>query len=168
MMDTLPSEIAIYIFSFVDQVPCRFVCQLWRDLIPVTRQSAYLKIPAADGYINLLKWAYRNGAGWDYWASVAAAKGGHIAVLRWLKKKKPTKSTNECENAAGAGQLQTLKWLHKNGHVWNDHAYYAAAKNKHRHVLEWLFEHLKNDACTRSALLGALNSGENPVDISTR
>ena len=47
MMEALPSEMVQYVFGFVDDyVPCRFVCRLWRDLLPGKIRMNYLNYAA--------------------------------------------------------------------------------------------------------------------------
>ena len=41
---------------------------------------------AADGHLELLRWAHERGYGWDKSACDNAARGGHLEVLKWLRE----------------------------------------------------------------------------------
>jgi hypothetical protein len=98
----------------------------------------------------------------------AAARGGQIEVLQWLRAEGYSWNASECMRAAEGDQLDTLKWLHaqsapwnsgtiteaaKHGHLdiielareqhppcpWHENAYHDAAGSGHLHILKWLF-----------------------------
>src|SRR5690606_3822841 len=70
-------------------------------------------------------------------ACEAAARGGHLAVLQWLREQKCRWSTSTCESAAESGHLAVLQWAHERGCPLGDAAAYAA-RGGHLHVLQWL------------------------------
>ena len=62
MMETLPNEMVQYIFRFVDDcAPFRFVCRLWRDLLPGKIRMNYISYLAESEYFEVLKWAREMG-----------------------------------------------------------------------------------------------------------
>jgi hypothetical protein len=74
---------------------------------------------------------------------IAAAEGGHVAVLQWLRATYDCTCTSgpglSCVAAARAGQLAVVQWLRANGcDCESVRAYWAAAKGGHLPVLQWL------------------------------
>ena len=44
----------------------------------------------------------------------SAASGGHLHILKWLRRNRCTCDSGTCAEAAGGGHLDILKWLRKN------------------------------------------------------
>jgi hypothetical protein len=116
-MEQLPNELTYYILTFCDPVPCRFVCGLWRSLIPFDWENVrdYTQKLAKSGQLNLLKWARGNDASWNEWVCTYAARGGHLEVLKWARENGAPWNESVCTYAARGGHLETLKWARENG-----------------------------------------------------
>ena len=79
--------------SPLSHITARFVCHRFRDLLPPrplsqeTRKQAryFCKLAAAEGYLNLIKWARANCCPWDERTCSLAAWRGHLEVLQWLR-----------------------------------------------------------------------------------
>jgi hypothetical protein len=70
---------------------------------------------------------------------VGAAKGGHLAVLQWLRAQEPPCPWDRwtCTAAALGGHLHVLQWARANGCPWNEDPCTAAAKHGHLELLQW-------------------------------
>ena len=70
----------------------------------------------------------------------AAAKGGHLDVLKWLRSQNCHWSEDTCRDAASGGHLDVLKWLRSQDPPcpWNEWTCRTAAKRGHLDVLKWL------------------------------
>src|SRR5437868_7019190 len=96
----LPTDLIRLILSYFAHsplfyLPARFVCRRFRDLLPLSQQTRrqardFCKLAAADGYLNLIKWARANGCPWKKGICAYAAEGGHLEVLQWAR-------TNGCD-----------------------------------------------------------------------
>lgn len=82
----------------------------------------------ARGDLAMVKYICESGALTpDVWS--AAARGGHIDVLRYLNKHRMEKSGDACAAAAWAGRLDVLKWLRAHDFSWwGTTSEYAAGK----------------------------------------
>lgn len=66
---------------------------------------------------------------------------GQVNVMCWLQKKYPFQLTLGCmASAARGGHLAAVKWLHKRGCEYSGLATTGAAKEGHLHVLKWLYK----------------------------
>ena len=78
----------------------------------------------------------------DKWACSAAAGGGHLAVLQWLRQQQPPCPWDEwaCRAAARAGHLAVLQWLRQQQPPcpWDEEACHYAAEGGHLAMLQWL------------------------------
>jgi len=74
----------------------------------------------------------------------AAARNGHLDVLKWLRSRDPPCPWNEwtCLRAAENGHLDVLKWLRSQDPPcpWDHMASHAAAGKGHLDVLKWLVD----------------------------
>ncbi|CAM9526596.1 unnamed protein product [Chrysoparadoxa australica] len=72
----------------------------------------------------------------------AAAEGGHLEVLKWLREGPDVCPWGAwiCKAAAKGGHLDILKWLRQGPDVcpWNEYTCAAAAEGGHLEVLQWL------------------------------
>ena len=51
------------------------------------RKINFVNEVALNGYLDILRWASRNGAPWNEWTCANAAQNGHLDVLMWIKQK---------------------------------------------------------------------------------
>ena len=56
---------------------------------------------------------------WDQHACSAAAKNGHLEVLKYLRENRCPWNSFVCSHAAERGHLEVVKWAHENGCPWN-------------------------------------------------
>ena len=82
------------------------------------------------------------------YAYTAAAAGGHLEILKWLRsvgypwdeKAMATGSSAIYSQAAGGGHLEILKWLRSEGCPWDERACVRAALGGHLDVLWWAID----------------------------
>ena len=73
----------------------------------------------------------------------AAALGGHVHILEWIKQQDCVwKSEEVCSNAALNGHTDVLKWLKENECHWDVSICSNSAKGGHLNTLEWLMYEL--------------------------
>jgi hypothetical protein len=69
----------------------------------------------ACGHFDILKWARKNGFGWDQFACSNAAANGDLEMLKWAKDHFCMCGSEACAKAARNGQLEILRcqtdWL---------------------------------------------------------
>jgi len=70
---------------------------------------------------------------------VAAASGGHLETLKWLRGSGCHWDENTCTRAALGGHLETLTWARENGCAWSPDYVHRAAMG-YKPVVEWLRE----------------------------
>ena len=98
---------------------------------------------ARFGHLPLLKWLRWMSCPWDKYTCAIAARGGHLAMLKWaVEQGCPWKAVWKavCVNAAGGGHLPVLKWAREQGCPWNKYTCAAAARFGHLAVLIWARE----------------------------
>ncbi len=108
-MDILPTELHVMIFDYLDDCTTpRFVCRQWRDTIPHKLNENYTQDLARKGYLDLLKWASKNGCRIQPKVCTRAAESGHLDILEWL----------------------LVGWTHASIHGSTPHIHRRMAKNK--------------------------------------
>ena len=113
---------------------------LWR---PVDREEIMLcRIAALRGRTEVLKWATSSGCHCDEGSFTAAAKGGHIETLLWIKEEgaRVIDDTYHCavRCAAEQGHLHVIMWAKVNGYSNDEGDVCAyAAKGGQMEVLRW-------------------------------
>ena len=125
---------------------CRFVCRLWKGLLPSPSQHNVLPLDFAaavslEGNLPLLRWARANRCPWGPNAIAAAASGGHLDLIKWASENGcPMAGGDACFYAAKKGHLDTLRWLREQGCPWvtRDIMFLIGpSKGGHLHVIEW-------------------------------
>jgi hypothetical protein len=99
--------------------------------------SAYEEAARA-GHLHVLEWlralekvkggpkANAKRLAWDESVTAAAADGGSLEVLRWLRYRKCPWDATTCIAAARRGYLPVLQWARKNHCAWDDGVTLAA------------------------------------------
>lgn len=80
------------------------------------RQAALLSARAGAGDLAGVQWLRSQGCAWSSHACMAAARGGHEAVLRWLLAQRPACPLDAglCALAAASeGRLAILQFVHE-------------------------------------------------------
>ncbi|CAM9288055.1 unnamed protein product, partial [Hapterophycus canaliculatus] len=116
---------------------------------------------ARTGNLALLKRAREEGCPWNHRTSAAAAEGGHLHVLKWVRgereqqqqqrrDQKGKKDGDPCSShrplcpwhantamaAASGGHLEVLKWLRENGCGWDEYTCHKAASGGHLEIIQ--------------------------------
>ncbi|AVK77329.1 hypothetical protein pmac_cds_641 [Pandoravirus macleodensis] len=119
---------------------------------------------AAGGHVHVLAWLYDRGYRGRWCSIVAAARGGHIEVLEWFAGKAHTfDKAIYTAAAADGGRLAALKWLRAAGCPWDDRVCLYSATRGHLDVLEWAIEYgcpWHAEAAATAAARGHLNIAE--------
>ena len=166
-MDIIPSELTSIILKFASHSSIKYytfgqawiirlVCKLWRALIEPRRTNYYGALclwTASMGYLSLLKWARNLKYRWDVKpCAIAAAKGGHRNVLKWMKKQGCDWHIKIFAAAANGGHLELLKWLKENGCPSPKNICSKAVC--HPEVMRWLITqgHIVNQQTSRCAV----------------
>jgi hypothetical protein len=92
---------------------------------------------ARGGHLPVLEWLRSQACPWDESACSAAAEGGQLAALQWLRRWGAPWDFLTCEEAAGAGHLEVLRWAHAQGCPLSEHVRWLALRGEHVHVLRW-------------------------------
>ena len=66
----------------------------------------------------------------------AAARGGHLETLKWLRSNGCEWKEETCSSAALEGHLEVLKWARANGCEWNEATCSSAALGGHFDILK--------------------------------
>jgi len=137
----------------------------WAVLRAAVREKGWDRACAvAGGHLLALLWARVQGCVFDELTCVAAANGGQLETLRWLRALKPMPCRwdyRTCTAAAVCGFLEVLQWCHAQTPrcPWDEGACAAAAQEGHLEVLQWLRAQRApwdKDACVQAALGGRL------------
>ena len=102
-----------------------------KNTIEITHGSAY------GGHLGLLKWASKNGCGWNNVTCMCAALSGQIEILKWARYNGCDWDKYTCACAALNGHLEVLKWARDNGCDWDGSICRSAAFYGHLEVLKW-------------------------------
>lgn len=112
---------------------------------------------AYGGHQAVIEWLEAHGvvrnAHGDATACEAAADGGHLELLQWMRSRSSPYAWNQdtCKAAAANGHLDLLRWAHENGapwhREWNGQTQWCiemvqeAAEGGHLDCLKWIFNH---------------------------
>ena len=114
---------------------------------------------AREGHLDVLKYLHENHCPWDEWTCARAAEGGHLDVLEYLHEKGCPWNRRTCELAALRGHLEVLEYLHEKGCPWNERTCTSAAVRGHLEVLKYAHEKgcpWDEETCSGAALGGHL------------
>jgi len=96
---------------------------------------------AAAGNLALLRWFREEKMfEWDDMTINAAARYGHLHVVKYCMKQKCPIGRLACKAAAENGHLDVLKYLHENGAPWDWRTCRFAAQNNHIECLNYAQE----------------------------
>ena len=136
------------------------------DLYKVyTRMEArYFREKAAEtGRIEILEYIcqFMSYNETDHGLLPAAAEGGQLATIKWLRSKKCPWDTKACSGAAKNGHFEILKYLHENKCPIDYSAYETAIKNGDLDIVKFLYEndcvHIDNDGATIAFKTGQMD-----------
>jgi hypothetical protein len=74
-----------------------------------------LAAAAKGGHLALVQWLRANGCPWNYLAISNAALNGHLAVVQWLRQNGCSVDFVPISFAALNGHLDVIKWLREDG-----------------------------------------------------
>jgi hypothetical protein len=101
-------------------------------------------VAAYEGHLHVIQWACRQmHEGMcplkDEILCEHAVRGGHLVVLKWLRKNGCPWDTNSplCGKAAMGGHLDVLQWLREQGFPWDNLVCMYAVEYEHPAVLKW-------------------------------
>ncbi|SOB74139.1 ankyrin repeat [Cedratvirus lausannensis] len=169
---------AIFSFSGGYNYPHGWVCSQFRFLAPKVSALAYLDVLCRDKrkpeglQLNkkMAEQAIKEGLLYlvmeckdklDEYASVEAARYGHLEILKWSETANTSPyhwGVNLCYEAIKGGHLHVLQWLVENDYPCDELVFSFAIHGDHFHILEWLVK--KNVLpLTKNAFNAALFSG---------
>ena len=100
-------------------------------------RSTICAAAARGGHLETLKFLRANGCEWDSDTCSSAARGGHLEVLKYLRANGCEWDEQTCCSAARGGHLEVLKCLRANGCEWDEETCSSAAFGGHLEVLQW-------------------------------
>ena len=139
----LPNEILEIVLRYTYQPVSRLVCSLWRDLIKSSPNSNWLVDAAGLGHIQLLHWAYKNGADVTkpeiYCRAIIC---NQYPTIIWLDSLGAhwREDTYMCYLAAKYGHLGLLQSLCQNDYHVDEYVFGGAAESGHTDILQWLYK----------------------------
>jgi len=92
---------------------------------------------ATGGQLRVLKYLRGRGCPWDSGTCEGAARNGKLDVLQWAREKGCEWDSSTCDMAAMNGHLDVLKWARENGGSLDISTCYKAASGGHLEVLQW-------------------------------
>jgi len=96
---------------------------------------------AKNGHLEVIRWLLANKCPWDVTTvGNGAAKHGHLKVLQFAIEKGFHPDESTCAAVASKGNLRMLKWLRKQNCPWNRETCDQAANKGHLFVLQWAAE----------------------------
>lgn len=146
----LPRDILGLIISpeLIGRVGCTIAYMGCREMQTIVNPAYILRGSqlcdgiAADGCLDLMKWALEQPNPFPYCktAATAAAAAGHVHILEYLLVKSlPVDKDQMSIEAAGNGHFSVFKWMRGHGCTyWCDKAYYVAAAGGHLDVLQYI------------------------------
>ena len=95
------SKISVVVWAHVNKFSYKVACKCAKE----NKINRILQCPeiAAEGSLEVLKWARSNGCDWDYRTCAWAAENGHLEVLKWAR-------SNGCDWDHDTEKLAKQKW----------------------------------------------------------
>jgi hypothetical protein len=98
--------------------------------------SSYAWAAAKTGHLQVLRWIHANGYPLDSHVCSSAADGGHIAVMRWARSV-GCKWGTATIGAAWGGHFHILKWMNDEGCYKSVSLCSSLAYTGQLHILKW-------------------------------
>lgn len=92
---------------------------------------------ARRGHVDVLRWSDQNGKPIEPEICKWAAQEGHLVVLQFAKERGVILSPEICSSAAAGGRLSVLEWAHNQGLPIDKRVCESAAMSGHLNVLKW-------------------------------
>ena len=108
------------------------------------RDGKLTQAAARGGQLHVLQWLRAQGCPWSTDTFSSAARRGHLEILQWLRAAGcdwDQPSSLTAMAAAMGGQLGVLQWLREQGCEWNAATSIEAARGGHLELLQWLYAH---------------------------
>lgn len=166
-MFSLPVEIR---FTILKEYLNPIDREIWFSALGIKKHrinySSIVKYAAKNGYLSLFIWGYHRGCDIDKKTYEAAAEGGHLEILEWLKsywirargRIPPPWDEDTCSTAASNGHLDALIWLVSNNCPWDDDVLDFAAEYGHLDILDWAEEN--GCSCNHLTYIAAARGGQ--------
>ena len=104
-------------------------------------QHHFCSEAARTGNLALVRWLREvKKFDWNEWTINAAAKNGHLHIVKYCMEQKCPRNELACSSAAKSGHLDILKYLHENGAPWNSWTCFYARENNHLECLNYAKE----------------------------
>ena len=103
-------------------------------------QKNIISICTEKGFLNLMKYCYKNNYPWNSSTCSNAAKHGHLSCLKYAHENGCPWDKYTCFYGASNGHLVCLKYAHENGCPWDLTICYKAAENGHLACLKYAYE----------------------------
>ncbi len=103
----------------------------------LSRQERLCEAAAKGGHLEVLQWLRANGCLWNKYTCWEAAKCGHLEVLQWAHANGCLWDWDTCANATGGGHLEVLQWLRANGCPWDKYTVICARDRDHVELVNW-------------------------------
>ena len=101
--------------------------------------DALMQWAARGGNLALVKWLRGEGCGLSSMTGLYAAQGGHLQLCQWLQAHGCQFHQHTCTIAAKHGRLEVLRWALANGcDLDGENCAYHAASGGHLEMLQWL------------------------------
>ena len=95
---------------------------------------------AFNGHLHILTYIGEQESSncpWGTYTCAAAAAGGHLGVLQYLRQAGCPWNALTCANAAGNGRLDILQWARDAGCPWDKWTCNFAGSGGHLGILQW-------------------------------
>lgn len=149
-MDLLPDILNTIINPrLIGRVGCTMMYMVSREMQTAVDSSYILRGTqlcdglAADGCLDLLKWAREQRDPFPYCAAAAtvAASAGHVHILKYLRANSLPGGEDQVSIAAAKnGHFNVLEWMTKHGFTdWCNETYQVAAGGGHLDILRYLY-----------------------------
>lgn len=105
--------------------------------------KSLLRAAAKDGHLSVVRWAICEGCRYDESVFLVAAEQGHVDIMQFLFESGCNMPLASCAfwSAARGGSIAALDFLHRQGFMFDSSVCYAAAMAGKCNALKWLRSH---------------------------